>query len=74
MTERFIQNKMNDTSQTHKQAPNSLCNTHTHTLCIHATVLGSLWSELLSDTKERNPEWCVGSVNAVNEIFTATEK
>lgn len=63
-----------------KQAPNSLSNppsfslSHSQTLCIHATVLGSLWSELLSDTKKKNPEWCVGSMNALNEIFTATQK
>lgn len=51
--------------------------THTlpHTLCIHATVLcSSLWSELLGDTKEKNPEWCVSSMKALNEIFTAAEK
>lgn len=44
-----------------------LFQTHTHilphTLCIHATALCSLWSELLSDTKRKNPEWCVTGMN-----------
>lgn len=74
---------MNDTSKTHThtnrhQLPEQSFLLHTHilphTLCIHATVLGSLWSELLSDTKKKSLEWCVSSVNALNEIFTATEK
>lgn len=45
-----------------------------HTPCIRALVLSSLWSELLSDTKEKDPEWRVPSMNALNEIFTAAEK